>query len=98
MARPKSEAPGYRLHKQSGRAYVGIDGRQHLLPGPHGSEESRFAYDKLVAAWLHNGRKLDTADNGTGPTVTNTRSTRRTAATPANTGNCSAASERRWDE
>ena len=41
MARPKSDRPTYCLHRQSGRAYVTIDGAQRLLPGDYNSVESR---------------------------------------------------------
>lgn len=70
MARPKSEKPGYLLHRQSGRARVVIDGKEKLLPGPYGSPESKAAYDRLVGTWLSNGRSLPLApDSPTGPTV-----------------------------
>ncbi len=68
MPRPKCDAPAYCLHKRSGRAYVTLSGQQRMLPGPHGSEESRGAYDRLLAEWLAAGRTLaDTA--ATSPTV-----------------------------
>jgi integrase len=60
MPRPKSDTPAYCLHKRSGRAYVTLNGRQHLLPGPHESEESRSAYDRLIAQWLSAGRTMPT--------------------------------------
>jgi integrase len=69
MPRPTSDTPGYCLHRQSGRAYVTLDGHQRLLPGPHGSEESRGAYDRLIAEWLNAGRTL-VGTPSTGPTVT----------------------------
>lgn len=68
MARPKSDTPGYCLHKRTGRAYVTLNGQQRMLPGPHGSDESRGAYDRLVAEWLANGRTLAGASD-TAPTV-----------------------------
>lgn len=68
MSRPKSLAPAYCHHKQSGRGYVSLDGRQRMLPGPYGSDESRGAYDRLVAEWLSNGRTMAGAPS-TGPTV-----------------------------
>lgn len=42
--------PSYRLHKPSGLAVVTIGGRDHYL-GPHGSDESRREYDRLIAQW-----------------------------------------------
>lgn len=68
MPRPKSDIPGYRLHKQSGRGYVAVDGRQKLLPGPFNSTVSRAAYDRTVADYLANGRAMP-AEPATGPTV-----------------------------
>jgi len=43
--------PTYRHHKPSGQAVVTLSGTDHYL-GPHGSPESRQAYDRLVAEWL----------------------------------------------
>lgn len=62
MPRPKSDRPSYCLHRQSGRAYVTIDGHQKLLPGAYDSPESRTEYDRLVGTWLANVTP-------TGPTV-----------------------------
>ncbi|HZL34214.1 MAG TPA: tyrosine-type recombinase/integrase [Tepidisphaeraceae bacterium] len=60
MSRPKANAPSYCLHRPSGRAYVTIDGRMIYL-GKHGSAESRVAYDRTLAEWLANGRRLPVA-------------------------------------
>ncbi|HET6249495.1 MAG TPA: site-specific integrase [Tepidisphaeraceae bacterium] len=68
MPRPKSDTPGYCLHKQSGRAYTTIAGKQHLFAGPHGSPESRAAYDRLIGEWLTSGRTL-VNQTPHGPTV-----------------------------
>src|SRR5687767_10930544 len=68
MDRPKSDTPSYCLHKRTGRAYVTLSGQQRMLPGPHGSEESREAYDRVMAEWLANGRTL-TGASDTAPTV-----------------------------
>jgi integrase len=46
-----AKEPGYCLHKPSGRAYVNLSGRVHYL-GPHGSPESKAAYNRLKAEWL----------------------------------------------
>ncbi len=43
--------PSYRLHKPSARAVVTLDGRDYYL-GPHGSDESKAEYDRLLAEWL----------------------------------------------
>jgi hypothetical protein len=52
--------PSYRLHKPSGRAVVTIDGRDYYL-GVHGSNESRAEYDRIIAEWLANGRRVSKA-------------------------------------
>lgn len=62
MSRPKSDTPSYCLHKRSGRGYVTICGQQRLLPGAHASEESRAAYDRLIAEWLNAGRTIPVAN------------------------------------
>lgn len=49
--------PAYQLHKRSGHARCEIDGREYWL-GPHGTPESRERYDRLIAEWLGNGRRL----------------------------------------
>lgn len=45
---PRSSVPAYRLHKASGQARVILDGR-HIYLGPHGSDESRERYARLIA-------------------------------------------------
>lgn len=47
--------PSYRLHKPSGQAVVTLSDKDHYL-GPHGSPESRAAYERLIAEWLASGR------------------------------------------
>lgn len=49
MARKANALPSYLLHKPTGQARVRIAGKDHYL-GPFGSEESRIAYGKLIAA------------------------------------------------
>ena len=44
----KNAIPGYRLHKQSGQAYVSILGKQKLL-GPYNSPESKSRYARALA-------------------------------------------------
>lgn len=56
-----NQNPSYRLHRQSGQAIVTLDGRDILL-GAHGSAESVAAYDRYIAEWLANGRRLAVAD------------------------------------
>jgi len=47
--------PKYRLHKPSGLAVVTLGGKDHYL-GPHGTDESRAEYNRLVGEWLLKGR------------------------------------------
>jgi hypothetical protein len=49
--------PSYHLHKPSGQAVVTLDGRDIYL-GKHDTPESRREYDRLIAEWLANGRRL----------------------------------------
>ncbi len=53
----KATVPSYRLHKASGQAVVTLGGRDHYL-GRHGTAESNARYERLVASYLLNGRKL----------------------------------------
>src|SRR5688572_8769434 len=57
MPRPRGSirTPSYCKHKSSGRAYVTIDGRPVYL-GPHGSQESKDEYARVVSEWLASGR------------------------------------------
>lgn len=54
---PKTNIPGYRLHKASGQAFVELGGRRFYL-GKHGSKASREEYERRIAEYLANGRKL----------------------------------------
>src|SRR5262245_32498561 len=49
--------PKYRLHRPSGQAVVTLEGHDFYL-GPHGTASSRREYDRLIAEWLGNGRRL----------------------------------------
>ena len=61
--------PSYCLHRPSGKAVVRLNGHDHYL-GPHGTEESRFAYDRLIAEWLASGRCLvPVIDDGGKPSL-----------------------------
>lgn len=53
----KPSTPSYRLYKRTGQAIVCIDGQTFYL-GLHGTPESRREYDRLIAEWLANGRRL----------------------------------------
>jgi len=69
MARPKSLKPAYCLHKPSRRAFVKINGKRVYL-GPHGSQESRDEYDRIVGEWIARGRQSPQASgNGVSPTA-----------------------------
>ncbi|MEQ8847988.1 site-specific integrase [Botrimarina sp.] len=57
MPKLTNRTPNYRLHRASGQAVVTLSGRDFYL-GPYGSDESRLAYDRRVAQWLANGRRL----------------------------------------
>lgn len=69
MARPRKDSPqvpAYRLHKSTGTARVTLSGKEISL-GKHGSPESIEKYNRLVGAWVSNGRKmLDPAQLPTG--------------------------------
>jgi hypothetical protein len=49
--------PSYRLHKPSGQAVVTPESRDLYL-GRYGSPESRAEYDRIIAEWLSNDRRL----------------------------------------
>ncbi len=49
--------PACSLHKNSGQAVVALNGVDVYL-GRFGTEESRRAYDRAVAEWLTNGRRI----------------------------------------
>jgi integrase len=53
--KPTKDIPSYRYHKARGLAVVTISGRDVYL-GPHGTPESKSAYDRTIAEWLANGR------------------------------------------
>jgi len=54
---PKTNIPNYRLHKATGQAFVELTGRRFYL-GKHGSKASKEEYEKRIAEYLANGRKL----------------------------------------
>jgi integrase len=49
--------PSYRLHKPTGQAVVTLSGRDIYL-GRYDTPQSRAEYDRTVAEWLINGRRL----------------------------------------
>ena len=58
MPRTQKGIPSYCLHRPSGKAVVRLNGRDHYL-GPHDTEESRLAYDRVIAEWLASGRRAE---------------------------------------
>jgi len=57
MPRLTKSLPKYRKHKASGQAIVTLATIDHYL-GPYGTQTSRKEYDRLVAEWQLNGRRL----------------------------------------
>src|SRR5262245_24837280 len=66
MPKLGNRAPSYRLHRSSGQAIVGIEGKTFYL-GPWGSTASREEYDRVVGRWLANGRCLPREGTGLPP-------------------------------
>lgn len=56
--------PSYRYHKPTGQAVVTINGRDLYL-GKWNSAASRAEYDRLIAEFLANGRRLQSEADGT---------------------------------
>ena len=64
---PKTNIPNYRHHKTTGQAFVELGGRRFYL-GKHGSKASREEYERRIAEYLANGRKLPPTRTKTGIT------------------------------
>jgi len=69
----RPSVPSYRLHKPSGLAVVRLNERDYYL-GPHGTEESRATYERVISEWMANGRQLPANYKAvqaetTGPTI-----------------------------
>ena len=56
MPRLTISVPKYRLHRASGQAVVTLNGRDFYL-GKYNSQESKTAYNQLIAEWQMNGRQ-----------------------------------------
>ncbi len=69
MPRLVNRPPAYRLHKNSGLAFVFLSGRRLYL-GKHGTPESERAYARLMAEWFTNGRRVTMPSPGTPPALT----------------------------
>jgi len=63
-------APSYRQHRPSGQAVVTLNGHDFYL-GPWKTPQSRAEYDRLIAEWLANGRRLPGKENASGDVVVN---------------------------
>ena len=60
----RTRTPSYRRHKPTGQAIVSLSGKIFYL-GLYGTEASKKKYDRLIAEWLANGRRLPrTAEQG----------------------------------
>src|ERR1700730_5858206 len=57
-----AKTPSYRLHRPTYLAVVTLDGRAFSL-GRHGTPESKAEFDRLIAEWLTNGRRLPTVES-----------------------------------
>lgn len=55
--------PKYRKHKATGQAVVTLNGRDIYL-GRFGTKASKDEYDRQIATWLANGRRLLGTDDG----------------------------------
>ena len=62
---PKTNIPNYRLHKATGQAFVELGGRRFYL-GKYGSKASKAEYERRLAEYLANGRKLPPTTAKTG--------------------------------
>jgi len=57
MPKLRNTLPKYRRHKASAQAMVTLDGRDFYL-GPLESKAGIVEYDRLIAEWLANNRRL----------------------------------------
>lgn len=60
--------PSYRHHKAPDQAVVTLNGKDFYL-GVLSSDDSRAAYDRVIAEWLAHGRQLPRTDTASGITV-----------------------------
>ena len=54
---PKTNVPKYRHHKATGQAFIELGGHRFYL-GKHGSKASKEEYQRRLAEYLANDRKL----------------------------------------
>lgn len=57
MPKLTKSVPKYRKHRASGQAIVTLGGKDHYL-GPHGTKASKREYDRLIAEWMSNDRRM----------------------------------------
>lgn len=57
---PSTVVPPLRVHKATGKPYVVLDGRRIYL-GPRDAPDALERYNRVVAEWLSNGRRLNPA-------------------------------------
>ncbi|MBM4089115.1 MAG: hypothetical protein FJ276_06765 [Planctomycetes bacterium] len=57
MPRLINSTPKYRKHRASGQAIATIAGRDIYL-GPHGTKTSHSPYNRIIAQWLANRRRM----------------------------------------
>jgi hypothetical protein len=69
VSAPSFRTPSYRHHKPSDQGVVTLDGRDFYL-GRYNSPPSRAEYDRLIAEWLSNGRRLPVPTSGAGSDLT----------------------------
>ena len=62
---PKTNIPTYRHHKATGQAFIELEGRRFYL-GKYGSKASKEEYERRLAEYLANGRKLPPTQTKTG--------------------------------
>jgi len=63
MPKGKPRTPSLRHHKPSGLAVTTLNHQDFYL-GKYGSEASQTEYDRLIAGWLANGRRLPSSSEG----------------------------------
>lgn len=68
MPRLTKALPKYSKHRASGQAVVTLDTIDFYL-GPYGTKASRLEYDRLIAEWLANGRRMPAKDTAGGVAV-----------------------------
>ena len=63
MPRVSCQVPRYRKHKPTGQGVVTLEGRDIYL-GVYGTAKSQAEYQRVIAEWLANGRRLPVDSTG----------------------------------